>query len=164
MGLQGIWHDWATELIWGPPIFVVQWFNHVRLFVTPWTAAYQASLSFAVSWSLLKLMSIDAIQPSHPLTPFSSCPQSFTVSGSFPVNQLFLSGGQSTGASASASVLPVIFKVDFLLDWLVWSPCCLLSKGLKSLLQHHSLKASILRHSAFFMVQLSLCTWLLEKP
>ena len=76
---------------------------------TPWTAACQASLSFTISQSLLKLMSIEPIQPSHPLSPhFSSCPQSFPASGSFPKSQLFASGDhQVTGASASASVLPV---------------------------------------------------------
>ena len=56
--------------------------------------------------------------------PFSSCPQSFPASGSFPVSRPFTSGGQSVGASASASVPVVwIFRVDFLQDWLVWSPC-----------------------------------------
>ena len=49
----------------------------------------------------------DAIQPSHPLVPFSSCLQSFPASGSFPMSQFFASGGQSIGVSASASVLPV---------------------------------------------------------
>ena len=57
----------------------------------------------------------DAIQPSHPLSPpFSSCPKSRPASGSFPVSQLFASGGQSTGASASASVLPMNTQGDFL--------------------------------------------------
>ena len=79
-------------------------------FVIPWTAAGQASLSFTISLSLLKLMSIESVMTfNHPIlcSPFSSCPQSFLASGSFPVSQLFPSGGQSTGASASASVLPV---------------------------------------------------------
>ena len=56
----------------------------------------------------------DAIQPPHPLlSPFSSCFQSFSASGSFPMSQFFTLGGQSIGASASASELPVIFRVDF---------------------------------------------------
>ena len=64
----------------------------------------------------------------HPTTsssviPFSSCPQSFSASGSFPMNLLFVSGGQSIGASASTSVLPMNIQIDFLYDWLVWSPC-----------------------------------------
>ena len=77
----------------------------------PWTAALQASLSFTVSWSLLKLMSIESMMPSNHLIlchpHFSSCSQSFPASGCFPVSGLFTSGGQSIGASASASVLPV---------------------------------------------------------
>ena len=55
----------------------------------------------------------DAIQPSHPVTPFSSCPQSFPESGSFPVSQLFASGGQRFGVSASASVLPMNIQCWF---------------------------------------------------
>ena len=123
-----------------------------------WTVPCQASLSFNISWSLLKLMSIEPVVHSTIppfVIPISSCTQALPASGSFPVSLLFASGGHSVEAWASASVLPVIFKVDFLLDWLVWSPCCLLSKGLKSLLQHHNSKASMLRHLAFLMVQLS---------
>ena len=76
---------------------------------TPSTAAHQASLSFTISRSLLKLMSIDLLMPfnstvSSSVAPFSSCLQSFSASGSFPVNQLFTSGGQSIGASASEFV------------------------------------------------------------
>ena len=62
----------------------------------------------------------DAIQPS---SPHLLLPQSFPASGSFPVNQLFTSDGQSLGALASASVLQWVFRVDFPSDWLVWS-CC----------------------------------------
>ena len=82
---------------------------------------------------------------------FASCPQSFPVSGSFQMSQLFASGGQSIGASAS--VLPMNIQ-----DWFPLGMSglnSLLSKGLsKSLLQHHSSKASILQCSAFFMLQL----------
>jgi len=91
-------------------VFVVQLLSCVRLFATPWTAALQASLSFTISRILLKLMSIKSLKPSNHLIlccPFSSCPLSFPASGSFPVSQLFASGGQSIGASASASVLPM---------------------------------------------------------
>ena len=86
----------------------VQSLSHIGLFVTPWTAACQASLSITNSRSLLKLMSIGSVMPSNHLilcVPFSSCLHSFTASGSFPVSQLFSSGGQSIRASASASVL-----------------------------------------------------------
>ena len=87
----------------------VQSLTHVQLFMTPWTAARQGSLSFTNSWSLLKLMSIKLVMPSNissSVVPLSSCLQSFPPSGSFPVSQFFTSGGQSIGASASASVLP----------------------------------------------------------
>ena len=71
--------------------------------------ARQASLSIANSWSLPKPMSIESVMPSNHLIliiPFSSCPQSFPASRSFPVSQLFASGGQSIGIKASTSVLP----------------------------------------------------------
>ena len=90
---------------------------------------------------------------SSSVVPFSSCPQSLPASGSFPVSQLFEWGGQSIGVSASASVLPMITQDSSPLGWTGW--ISLQSKGLKSLLQHHSSKASIFRRSAFFLVQLS---------
>ena len=96
----------------------------------------------------------DAIQPSHPVFPFSSCPQSLLASESFPMIWLLPSGGQSMGDSALASVLPMNIRDWFPLRWTGWiSMQC---KGtLKSILQHHSSKASILQRSAFFTVQLS---------
>ena len=91
---------------------------------------------------------------SSSVVPFSSCLQSFPASESFPMSQFFTSGGQSVGVSALASVLPMNIQDWFPLGWTGWIP--LQSKGLfKSLLQHHSSKASILRCSAFFIVQLS---------
>ena len=90
---------------------------------------------------------------SSSVVPFSSCPQSFLASRSFPMSQLFALGGQSTGASASASVLPVNIQdwFSFRIDWFE----LLAIQGiLKNLLQHHSLKVSVLWHSAFFMGQL----------
>ena len=77
---------------------------------------------------------------SSSVVPFSSCHQSFIASGSFQMSQLFASGGQSTGVSASTLVLPMNTQ-----DWAPF----------KSLLQHHNSKSSILQHSAFFIVQLS---------
>ena len=94
----------------------------------------------------------EAIQPSHPVIPFSSRLQSFPVSGSFPMNQLFGSCGQSIEVSASTSVLPMNTQDWSPLGWTSW--ISLQSKGL-SLFQHHSSKASILLHLAFFIVQLS---------
>ena len=83
--------------------------KHVLLFPTPWTAAYQASLFFTISQSLLKFLSIESVMLTilSSNSPFSFCLQSFQASGSFPVSQLFTSGGQSIGASASVSVLPM---------------------------------------------------------
>ena len=86
---------------------------------------------------------------------FSSCPQSFPASGSFQVSQFFTSSGQSIGVSASASVLPMNTQDWSPLGWTGWISLQLLQGSLKSLLQHHSSKASILHHSAFFIVQLS---------
>ena len=93
----------------------------------------------------------DAIQPSHPLIPFPSCLQSFPASGSFPMSQFFSSGGYSIGTSASASVLSMNIQ-DFRIDWF---DLLAVQGTLKSLLQYHTSKASILQCSAFFMVQLS---------
>ena len=77
----------------------------------PWTTAHQDSLFFTVSWSLLKFMSIESMMPSNHLIlllfPFLSCLQSFPALGSFPTSRLFTSGGQSFGAWATATVLPV---------------------------------------------------------
>ena len=96
----------------------------------------------------------DAIQPSHPLSsPIPPAPKSLPASGSFPMSQLCAWGGQSTGVSASASVLPVNIQEWSPLGWT--GSISLQSKGLlKSLLQHHSSKTSILWRSAFFTVQL----------
>ena len=89
-------------------VVVVQLLSHVQLFEIPWTAARQASLSFNVSRSLLKLMSIESIMPSNlssSVIPFSFCLQSFPALGSFQMSQFFTPGGQSIEVSTSASVL-----------------------------------------------------------
>src|SRR5574340_1176472 len=89
---------------------------------------------------------------SSSVVPFSSHLQSFPASGSFQMIQLFTTGGQSIGVSASASVLPMNTQDSFRMDWL---DLLAVQGTLKSLLQHHSSKASILWHSAFFIVQFS---------
>ena len=95
----------------------VQLFSHGQLFATPWTAALQASLSITNSWSLLKLMSIESVMPSnhlalcHPLLLLLSIFSSIRV---FLMGQPLASGGQSIGASASASVLPKNIQDNFL--------------------------------------------------
>ena len=132
---------------------------------TPWTAARQVSLSLTISRSLPKFMSIVSVMPSSHLIlwcPLLLCPQSFPASETFPMSQLFTSEDQNIGASASASVLPTSIQgwfhlrspglISFRTDWL---DLLAVQGTLKSLLQHHSSKASILQHSAFFIVQLS---------
>ena len=112
-------------------VVVVQLLSHVRLFVTPWTAAHQAFLSFTISRSLLK--SCPLSQWCHPtnlssVIPFSSCLQSFPASGPFLMSQFFASGGQNIGVSASASVLPTNVQDWFPLGLTGW--ITLQSKGL----------------------------------
>ena len=88
------------------------------------------------------------------VAPFSSCLVYFPTSGSFPMSQLFASSGQTIGASVSASVLPTNYSglISFRIDWF---NLLAVQGSLKSLLQYHSSKTSILWCSAFFMVQLS---------
>ena len=91
---------------------------------------------------------------SSSVIPFSSCLQCFSASGSSLMSQFFVSGGQSIGVSALASVLPMNIRDWFYLG-LDWLDLLAVQGTLKILLQHHSLKASILGHSDFFRVQLS---------
>ena len=144
----------------------VQLLSHVQLFVTPWTAACQASLSFTISQSSLKLKSIESVMPStisSSVVPFSSCLQSSPASGSFLMSQLFTSGGQSTGATTSASVLPMNIQ-----DWFSLGLTGLISLQSKGLSRVFS-NTTVQKHQ-FFDAQLSLWssshihTWLLEKP
>ena len=151
----------------------VQSLSCVRLFVTPWTVACQASLFITNSWSLLKLMSgvysnsCPSSQWCHPtisssLVPFSSRLQSFPASGAFPMSQFFTSGDQSIGVSASASVLPMNIQ-----DWSPLGLTGLISLQFKGLARVFS-NTTVQKHP-FFSTQLSLWsnshihTWLLEK-
>ena len=91
-------------------VVVIQPLSQAQLFVTPWTAACQATLSFTISRSLLRFMFIESVMLSNRFIlchSFSFCLQSFLVSGSFPMSWLFASGVQIIRVSASASVLPV---------------------------------------------------------
>ena len=109
----------------------VQLLSRVWLFVTPWSAACQASLSITNSRSPPKPMSIVSVMPSNHLLlcrPFSSCPQSFPASESFQMSQLSTSGGQSIGVSASTSVPPMNTQDWSPLGWTGW--ISLQSKGL----------------------------------
>ena len=135
----------------------VQSLSHVRLFVTSWTAACQASLSITNSRSLFKLISIKSVMPSNHLV--LCCPLLF-LSSIFPSVRVFSSESVlhirwpkywsfSLGISPSNEYSGLI---SFRIDWL---DLLAVQGTLKSLLQHHSSKASILQHSAFFIVQLS---------
>ena len=136
----------------------VQLLSHVQLFTTPLTAACQPSLFITKSQSLLRLMSIESVW-CHPtisssVIPFSSCLQSFPASGSFPMSQFFRirwpkywSFSFSISPSNEYSGL-ICFRID-------WFDLLAVQTTVKSLLQHHSSKASILRCSTFFMIQLS---------
>ena len=129
----------------------------VRLFVTPWTAARQASLSITNSWSLLKLMSIESVMPSNHLIlcclllpPSSIFPRIRVFSNESVLHirwPKYWSFNFSISPSNEYSGL-ISFRMD-------WSDFLAVQETLKSLLQHQSSKASILRCSAFFIVQLS---------
>ena len=135
----------------------VQLLSRVRLFVTPWTAAHQASLSIANSWSLLKLMSMESVMPSNHLI---LCYPLFLPPAIFPSIRVF--SNESVLCirwpkywSFSFSISPSNEHselISFRMDWL---DLLAVQGTLKSLLQHHSSKASILQHSTFFIVQLS---------
>ena len=147
----------------------VQSFSCVWLFVTPWIAVCQASMSITNSWSLLKLMSIesvipsnhlilrsDTIQPSHP--PLSPSPPAFNLSQHqvlfnkstfhirWPKKYCSFSFSFSIKPSNEYSGL-IFFRIN-------WFDLLAVQWTLKSLLQHHSLKGSVLQCSAFFMIQL----------
>ena len=135
----------------------VQSLSHVRLFVTPWIATHQASLSITNSWSSLKLMSNELVMPSshlilcHPLLLLPPIPPSIRVFS----NESTLHMRCPKYWSFSFSISPSNEHprlISFRMDWL---DLLAFQGTLKSLLQHHSSKASILRCSAFFIVQLS---------
>ena len=134
----------------------VQLLSCVRLFATQWTAVCQASLSITNSWSLLKLMSIESVMPSNCL--IVCCPL-FLLPSIFPSirvfsNESILHIRWPKYWSFSFSISPSNEHpglISFRMDWL---DLLAVQGTLKSLLQHHSSKASILRCSAFFTVQL----------
>ena len=96
---------------------IVQSLSQFQLFATPWTAACQASLSFTVSLSLLKLMPTEWVMPSNHLILYRPLLLLPSASGSFPMSQLFASCGQNIGASVSASVHPMNIQDWFPLGW-----------------------------------------------
>ena len=138
-------------------LFVVQSVSHVRLFVTPWTAASQVSLSINNSQGLPKLMSIELVMPSNHLIP---CHRLLLLPSIFPSIRVF--SNESALLIRSLKYWSFSFNISpsneysglisFRMDWL---DLLAVQGTLKSLLQHHSSKASILWCSAFFIVQLS---------
>ena len=135
----------------------VQSLSHVWLFVTPWTAAHQASLSITDSWSLIKLMSIELVMPSNhlilcrPLLLPSSIFQSIRVFS----NESVLHIRWPKYWRFSFSISPSSEYSGLISFGMHWLDLLAVQGTLKSLLQHHSSKASILWPSAFFIVQLS---------
>ena len=138
-------------------VFGVQSLSHVQLFATSWTIAQQGSQSFTIPWGLLKLMSIESMMPSNHLI---LCHHLLLLPSVFPSIRVFsresiLLIRWPNYWSFSFSISPsnehsglISFKMD-------WLDLLAVQGTLKSLLQHHSSKASVLRHSAFFTVQLS---------
>ena len=137
-------------------LVVVVWsLSCVQLFAIPWTAACQASLSFTISSSLLRFMYTESVMLSNHLTLccllpsccllLSFCLQYFPASGSFPMSQLFTSGGQSTGTWASVSVRPMNIQ-----GWLL---------GVTSLVSLHSKRLSrVFSSTRIFYEHLSIST------
>jgi len=146
MVLQKSWHGFS----WVPLL------SHFWLFATPWTAAYQPSLSITNSWSLLKLISIALVMPSYHLI---LCRPLLLLPSIFPSIRVFSNGSVLCIRwpkywSFSFTISPsneYSGLISFRMDWL---DLLALQGTLKSLLQHHNSKASILQSSAFFIVQL----------
>ena len=150
-------------------LLMVQFSSVTQSCLTLWDPMNRSTPGLPVHHHLLEFTQIhihwvsDAIQPSHPVVPFSSCPHSLPASESFPMSQLFAWGGQSTGVSALVSFLPKKSQ-----DWspLEWTGCIFLqSKGLSRVFSN----TTVPKHQ-FFSAQLSsqsnshIHTWPLEKP
>ena len=168
MSVQWRKHDLFYKWCWDSWISIssVQSLSCVRLFATPWITAHQASLSITNSQSSLKLMSIKSVMPSshlilcRPLLLLPPIPPSIRVFS----NESTLRMRWPKYWSFSFSISPSNGHpglISFRMDWL---DLLAVQGTLKSLLQHHSSKTSILRCSALFIVQFSIHTWLLEKP
>ena len=136
-------------------IVIIQLLSHVWLFGTPWTAAHQPSLSFSTSWSLLKLMSIESVMPSNHLILYHPLLLLHLIFSSIRVfsSESALHIGWPKNWSFSFSISPsneysglISFRID-------WFGLLAVQGSLKSLLQYHSSKVSILWLSALFMVE-----------
>ena len=148
--LKHLFHLW----IW---FSSVQSLSHAWLSVTPWTAAHQASLSITNSWSLLRLMSLESVMPSNHLV---LCHLLLLLPSIFPSisvysNESALHIRWPKNWSFSFSISPSNEYAGLIFIRMDWLDLLAVQGTLKSLLQHHSSKASVLWHSAFFIVQLS---------
>ena len=150
--MLGLYHASLSDVRTVSCYVVVQSLSRVWLFATPWTTAHQASLSLTISQRLLKLMSIESVMPSSVAS--SSCLQSFPTIRVFSSESAlwirwpkYRSFSFSISPSHEYSGL-ISFRMD-------WFDLLAVQGTLKSLLQHHSSKASILQCSAFFTVQVS---------
>ena len=172
---------WCTQLLWwhlfgflfeffffsvSAVISSVQSLSRVRLSATPWITARQASLSITNSWSSLRLTSIESVMPSshlilcRPLLLLPQIPPSIRVFSN--ESTLFMRWPKYW--SFSFSVIPSKEIPGLIYSRMDWLDLLAVQGTLKSLLQHHSSKVWILRHSAFFTVNPHIHTWLLEKP
>ena len=151
----------SFQWIFRTDFFRIDWFDLLAIQGTLRSLLQHHSSKASILWCsafLIAQLSHPSSQWCHPAISSSviplSCLQSFLATGSFPMSQFFAWGDQSIGVSASASDLPMNIQDWFPLGLTGW--ISLQSKGLWSLLQHHSSKASVLWHSVFFMVQHSL--------
>ena len=128
--------------------------SHVWLYATPWAAAYQASLSITSSWSLLELVSIESVMPSNHLILCRPLllPSIFPSNGVFSSESVLCIRWPKCWSFSISPFNDYLVLISFRMDWL--DPLAV-QGTLKSLLQHHNTKASILRCSVLFLVQLS---------
>ena len=140
---------YVSKLIMESSVSSGQSLSRVRLFVIPWTAACQASLSITNSWSLFKLMSIKSVMPSNHLIlscPLLLLPSVFPRIRVFSKESVLCIRWPNIGVSASASVLPMNILVSFRMDWL---DLLAVQGTLQSLFQHHS-SAAFHIYAGFF--------------
>ena len=145
-------------------VTIVQSPSRVQLLATPWTAAHQASLTSTISRTLLQLIPLSPwcyLTISSSANRFSSCLQSFPASQSFPVSQFFISGSQSIGASASASVLPMNIQDGFPLG--LTGLISLLFKGLSRVFSSTIQKHQFFGDQPSWWPNSHIHTWLNEK-
>ena len=154
----------GVSLLGSHSISSVQLLSHVRLFVTPWTEACQASLPFTITWNLLKLMPIESVMPSnHLILCHSLLPPSIFPSIRVFFNESVLCIRQPKYWSFSFNISPSNIQDWFPLGWTGW--ISLQSKGLSRVFSN-----TTVQKQQFFSTQLSsqsnfyIHTWLLEKP